>query len=94
MMKNKMLKHACIAVGICLLNFQSFGQTPQTATTSIQEAEEDSTLARVELFTDEYAKVMETWSPEKKKRFNELFVIGRGQFTVPEKPIVWSNEEE
>jgi hypothetical protein len=34
----------------------------------------DSTLARLELFTDAYAKVMETWSPEK--------------------PIVWSNEEE
>ncbi len=93
-MKNKMLKHTSLVVGICFLNFQSFGQAPQTATTLTKEAEADSTLAMVELFTDEYAKVMETWSPEKKKRFNELFVIGRGQFTVPEKPIVWSNEEE
>ncbi len=93
-MKNKMLKHACLGVGICLLNFQSFGQATQSLASPTQEAEADSTLARLELFTDEYAKVMETWSPEKKKRFNELFVIGRGQFTVPEKPIVWSNEEE
>jgi hypothetical protein len=81
-------------MGICLFNFQSFGQAPQTTTTVTKEAEADSTLARLELFTDEYAKVMETWSPEKKKRFSELFVITRGQFKVPEKPIEWSNEEE
>jgi hypothetical protein len=76
------------------LNFQSFGQAPQTATTSTKEAEADSTLASVELFTDEYAKVMETWNPEKKKRFVETFVFTRGQINRPEKPIVWSNEEE
>jgi hypothetical protein len=93
-MKNIMLKHTILGMGICLFNFQSFGQAPQTATTPTKEAEADSTLARVELFTDEYAKVMESWSPEKKKRFSELFVISRGQFTVPEKPIEWSNEEE
>jgi hypothetical protein len=93
-MKNKMLKHASLVVGICLLNFQSFGQAPQTATTPTKEAEADSTLARIELFTDEYAKVMETWSPEKKKRFVETFVFTRGQIKIPEKPIVWSNEEE
>jgi hypothetical protein len=37
---------------------------------------------------------METWSPEKKKRFQETFVYTRGHITIPEKPIEWKNEEE
>jgi hypothetical protein len=37
---------------------------------------------------------METWSPEKKKRFADTFLLTRGQIKIPEKPIVWSNEEE
>ena len=93
-MKNLMLKHAILGVGICLFNFQSFGQVPQTSTTPSQETEADSTFASLQLFTDEYAKIMETWSSEKKKRFAETFAYTRGQIKIPEKPIVWSNEGE
>ena len=56
--------------------------------------EADSTWAQIEQFTTEYAKIMETWSPEKKKRFADTFLLTRGQIKIPEKPIVWSNEEE
>jgi hypothetical protein len=93
-MKNIMLKHALLGVGICLFKFQSFGQATQSTTTPYKEAEADSTLASIELFTDEYAKIMETWSPEKKKRFADTFLLTRGQIKIPEKPIVWSNEGE
>lgn len=89
-----MLKHTIPGVGICLLKFQSLGQAPQTAAIASKEAEADSTFASLQLFTEEYAKIMETWSPEKKKRFAETFLMTRGQIKIPEKPIVWSNEEE
>lgn len=89
-----MLKRAVLGVGICLFKFQSFGQAPQTSATPSYEAEADSTFASLQLFTDEYTKMMETWSPEKKKRFADTFLLTRGQIKIPEKPIVWSNEEE
>jgi len=54
----------------------------------------DSTLAQIEQFTAEYAKIMATWSPEKKKRFAEVFVMTRGQNTIPKEPIVWDGEME
>ena len=57
-------------------------------------AEADSILEKIELFGEEYAKIMETWSPEKKKRFQDTFVYTRGHITIPEKPIEWKNEEE
>jgi hypothetical protein len=37
---------------------------------------------------------MATWSPEKKKRFAEVFVMTRGQITIPKEPIVWDGEME
>jgi len=93
-MKNNLHKHAYLGLVICLFKLQSFGQAPQTSTTPTKEAEADSTLARLELFTAEYAKIMATWSPEKKKRFAEVFVMTRGQITIPKEPIVWDSEME
>jgi hypothetical protein len=77
---------------ICLLlSSLCFGQNsvPKAA---MNDA--DSTLAQIEQFTAEYAKIMATWSPEKKKRFADTFLLTRGQIKIPEKTIVWSNEEE
>ena len=89
MIKNKLdLKTLFICL---LLSSLCFGQNsaPKAA---MNDA--DSTLAQIEQFTAEYAKIMETWSPEKKKRFADTFLLTRGQIKIPEKPIVWSNEEE
>ena len=93
-MKNNILKNAILGAGICLVNFQSFGQATQRTSTPSKEAEADSTFASLQLFTEEYAKIMDTWSSEKKKRFAETFAYTRGQIKIPEKPIVWSNVGE
>jgi hypothetical protein len=77
---------------ICLLlSSLCFGQNsvPKAA---MNDA--DSTLAQIEQLTAEYAKIMATWSPEKKKRFAEVFVMTRGQITIPKEPIVWDSEME
>ena len=65
-MKKNMLKHAILGVGICLFNFQSFGQATQSTTTPSKEAEADSTFTSFQLFTDEYAKIMETGAQKRK----------------------------
>lgn len=61
-------------------------------TNTREVAEADSILEKIELFSEEYAKIMATWSPEKIKRFNETFVYTRGHIIIPEKPIEWKNE--
>ena len=66
---------------------QTANEVTSEDTLSLKVAEADSILEKIELFSEEYAKIMETWSPEKKKRFQETFVYTRGHITIPEKPI-------
>ncbi len=47
----------------------------------------DSTMQKIKRFSEDYAKIMETWSPEKKKKFNETFLYTRGNFRIPNEPI-------
>ena len=89
-----MLKHTTLGVVIYLLKFQGYGQAPHPSAPPSQGAESDSTFASLAHFTEEYAKIMETWSPEKKKRFADTFLMTRGQIKIPEKPIEWNNENE
>lgn len=91
------MKH-CFLAFLFFGSYHTFGQTANEVTSedtlSLKVAEADSILEKIELFGEEYAKIMETWSPEKKKRFKETFVYTRGHITIPEKPIEWKNEEE
>jgi hypothetical protein len=91
------MKH-CFLAFLFFGFYHTFGQTANEVTSedtlSIKVAEADSILEKIELFGEEYAKIMATWSPEKIKRFNETFVYTRGHITIPEKPIEWKNEEE
>jgi hypothetical protein len=91
------MKH-CFLAFLFFGSYHTFGQTAHEVTCedtlSLNIAEADSILEKIELFSEEYAKIMETWSPEKKKRFQETFVYTRGHITIPEKPIEWKNGEE
>jgi len=49
--------------------------------------ESDSTLKYLNEFLTEYAKIMSTWSPEKKKKFSEVFIMERGNIRIPKEPI-------
>ncbi len=61
----------------------------QITKTDSLELMSDSTLLELNDFLSEYAKIMSNWSPEKKKRFNEIFVLKRGHITIPKEPINW-----
>ena len=68
------MKH-CFLAFLFFGSYHTFGQTANEVTSedtlSLKVAEADSILEKIELFSEEYAKIMETWSPEKKKRFQE-----------------------
>jgi hypothetical protein len=48
----------------------------------------DSTLITLKEFTKEYALLMSTWSAERKKRFNALFVQQRGNIKIVDPTIL------
>lgn len=52
---------------------------------SMNITSEDSSIVRsMNVFSDS----AETWTTEQKQEFAEVFFVERGQFKVPEKPIV------
>lgn len=91
------MKHYFLALLFCEC-FQTFGQSANQFTnkdTLVTEVTAvDSTLETILLFSEEYAKIMATWSEEKIKRFNDTFMYTRGHITIPEEPIQWKNEDE
>lgn len=76
------MKYVCFYM-ISIGSFTSFGQTTN------QEPVADSTLKVIDDFSKQYAAMMETWSPEKIKKFNEIFCYRRGHITIPTEPIRW-----
>jgi hypothetical protein len=74
-----------IVLGIFLsFSYQYFAQSVVNENIA---NDNDSTIKNIYKLSEDYAKIMETWSPEKKKKFSETFVYTRGGFRIPNEPI-------
>ena len=76
------MKYVCYYL-ITIGSFTSFGQTTN------QEPVADSTLKVIDDFSKQYAAMMENWSPEKIKKFNDIFRYRRGHINIPTEPVRW-----
>jgi hypothetical protein len=65
----------------------SYAQPPSTSN-SLDSLANDSTLIMLNEFTKEYAVLMSTWSPERKERFNALFVQQRGNLKLVDPTVL------
>ena len=69
---------------LTLVSCKTSSHTPCDAY-SMNTISEDSSIVRsMDVFSDS----AETWTADQKQEFAEIFFVERGQFKVPEKPIV------